>query len=58
MPFDELERVYERLAKAIDEAGQEATPLFLAKLSLMLANHCHNSDFPLAAIETCLKDIR
>lgn len=57
MPFDELERVYERLANAIDQAGPEATPLFLVKLVLILSNHCADSSFAIGAVDSCLKSI-
>jgi sulfur relay (sulfurtransferase) complex TusBCD TusD component (DsrE family) len=33
-----LEQVYDRLARAIDEAGPEKSELFLVKLALMNAN--------------------
>ncbi len=38
LPFDDLEHVYDALAVSIDEAGPEREALFLAKLTLMLAD--------------------
>ena len=38
LPFEHLERAYERLADAIDQAGPEQESLFLAKLALTLAH--------------------
>jgi hypothetical protein len=35
---DDLERLWERLADAIDTAGPDRERLFLAKLALVLAN--------------------
>ncbi len=35
---DDLERLWERLADAIDTAGPDRERLFLAKLTLLLAN--------------------
>jgi hypothetical protein len=57
MPFDELERVYERLAQAIDQAGPKATPVLLAKLVLILSDRCGDSTFAIAAIDSCLRNL-
>jgi hypothetical protein len=38
LDFQDLERVYELLAKSIDEVGQEKETLFLSKLCLLLAH--------------------
>jgi hypothetical protein len=38
MSIAEIEEVYDLIAEAIDKAGPEKTALFLAKLSLALAN--------------------
>lgn len=56
MPFEDLERVYEHLAAAIDRAGPEAASLFLVKLVLILSNHCADSGFAINAIDSCLKN--
>jgi hypothetical protein len=39
LPFEQLERAYERLATAIDRAGPEHEALFLTKLALTLAHY-------------------
>ncbi len=38
LPFADLERAFELLAAAIDEAGPERESLFLAKLALTMAH--------------------
>lgn len=38
MSVNELEQVYDLIAEGIDKAGPDKTALFLAKLSLALAN--------------------
>ncbi|MGC2028780.1 MAG: hypothetical protein WA642_02040 [Steroidobacteraceae bacterium] len=38
MSIIEIERIYDLIAEGIDQAGTEKMPLFLAKLSLALAN--------------------
>ena len=38
LPFEDLEKVYDLLAAAIDGAGPEKEALFLAKLCLTLAH--------------------
>jgi len=42
LPFEDLERVYDQLAVAIDEIGPERESLFLCKLALTLANHAQS----------------
>ena len=57
MPFADLEAVYERLAAAIDQAGDDKSALFLAKLALVLADRLGDREAVLAAIEACLADL-
>jgi hypothetical protein len=38
MPFEDLEKVYECLAGAIDRAGPDSEALFLTKLALTLGH--------------------
>ena len=57
MPFADLEAVYERLAAAIDQAGDDKSALFLAKLALVLADELGEREAVLAAIEACLADL-
>lgn len=56
-PFADMEAIYERLAAAMDEAGEEKAPLFLAKLALLLARFAGDREKVLAAIDTALKDL-
>jgi hypothetical protein len=48
--FDDLERAYEALAIAIDQAGPEQETVFLAKLALALAERLASP----ADFEACL----
>lgn len=57
MEFADMEIFYERLAAAIDRAGEAKTPVFLAKLALLLAREAAGPERPLAAIEAALKDL-
>lgn len=52
-----LEIIYDRLATAIDRAGDNDTPLFLAKLVLLLANDAREPAGVLNAIDSALQDI-
>jgi hypothetical protein len=55
--FDELEKAYETLAVAIDQAGPEYEALFLAKLALALAERLKSpADFD-ACIAVALADL-
>lgn len=50
LPFADLERVYERLAAAIDRAGPERECVMLTKLALSLAHRLGD----LSVVETCI----
>lgn len=50
LPFPDLERVYERLAAAIDTAGSERESVMLTKLALSLAHRLGD----LSVVETCI----
>ncbi len=50
MSFDHLERVYEGLAKAIDEAGPANEALVLTRLALLLAEKLGD----IHAVEACI----
>lgn len=55
--FDDLERAYETLAVAIDQAGPEHETVFLAKLALVLAERLKSpADFE-ASIAVALADL-
>ena len=46
-----IEIVYEAIANKIDNLGEEKANLFLAKLSLLLANKIEDTSFVLKAID-------
>ena len=51
MTENKIEIVYEAIANKIDNLGEEKTNLFLAKLSLLLANKIEDTSFVLKAID-------
>ena len=51
MTENKIEIVYEAIANKIDNLGEEKANLFLAKLSLLLANKIEDTSFVLKAIE-------
>jgi hypothetical protein len=53
----EIEAVYDLIADAIDRAGEGKSQLFLAKLSLALANLLGNPEEIRRAVEAALKDL-
>jgi len=53
----DLETVYERLATAIDQSGEDKSALMLAKLSLLMARDIGNADRVLALIDIALRDL-
>jgi hypothetical protein len=55
--FPQLEAVYERLAAAIDQAGEGKSEVFLAKVVLKLTHEFGETDRVLAAIDSCLADL-
>ena len=50
MTENKIEIVYEAIANKIDNLGEEKANLFLAKLSLLLANKIEDTSFVLKAI--------
>lgn len=50
LQFAELERVYEKIAAAIDAVGPERESVMLAKLALSLAHRLGDA----AAVEACI----
>ena len=50
MTENKIEIVYEAIATKIDNLGEEKANLFLAKLSLLLANKIDDTSFVLKAI--------
>lgn len=57
LAFAEMETVYEALAGAIDQAGEEHAALFLTKLALFLAKDMETSEQVLFAIRECLRTL-
>ena len=57
LDFPALERVYERLADAIDQAGPAQEALFLTRLALVLAHRCGDEAMVQAAITTALGQV-
>jgi len=55
--LDDLEALWERLARATDEAG-DRSELFLAKLALLLAQRLGDAAVVEDAIAIALKDLR
>ena len=51
MTENKIEIVYESIANKIDNLGKEKANLFLAKLSLLLANKIEDTSFVLKAID-------
>ncbi|WP_270938739.1 hypothetical protein [Falsiroseomonas oryzae] len=57
LPVDDLEALWERLARAVDEAG-DRRELFLAKLALLLAERLGDRAAAEDAIAAALRDLR
>ena len=53
----DLERLYDVLAQAIDEAGPEKSELFLAKLALLLADALDDADKACRLVRNALDDL-
>jgi hypothetical protein len=53
----ELEVVYDSLATAIDQVGQEKASLFLVKLALLNANALGRADIFQANLQAALRDL-
>jgi hypothetical protein len=57
LSISELETVYDTLATAIDQAGQEKASLFLVKLALLNANALASADVFQTHVQAALKDL-
>lgn len=57
LPIEGLETVYDTLARAIDEAGPEKTPLFLVKLALLNANALADAALFQQHVQSALQDL-
>ena len=51
MSENKIEIIFEAIADKIDNLGEEKARLFLAKLSLLLANEIEDTSFVLKAID-------
>ncbi len=52
-----LETVYDALASAIDQAGQDKTELFLVKLALLNANALGDAELFQQLLQAALQDL-
>lgn len=57
LSIPDLETVYDSLATAIDEVGQEKTSLFLVKLALLNANALASADVFQTHVQAALQDL-
>jgi hypothetical protein len=57
LPFDDLEKVYEIIAAAIDEVGAEKEALFLAKLAITLAHQASDIEVVENAVSIAMADL-
>jgi hypothetical protein len=57
LSIDDLEAVYDTLANAIDQAGQEKASLFLVKLALLNANALASADVFQSHVQAALQDL-
>jgi hypothetical protein len=57
LSISDLETVYDTLATAIDEAGEEKAKLFLVKLALLNANAIASAEVFQNHVQAALKDL-
>ena len=57
LTIDGLETVYDALASAIDQAGQDKTELFLVKLALLNAHALGDAELFQQQLKTALLDL-
>lgn len=57
LSFNELEQVYDLMARAIDEAGAENEALFLSKLGITLAHRLGDLDAVREAIDIAARGL-
>jgi len=57
LTIDGLETVYDALADAIDQAGQDKTELFLVKLALLNANALGDAELFQQQLQAALLDL-
>lgn len=57
LSIPDLENVYDTLASAIDQAGEEKATLFLVKLALLNANAIASAEVFQSHVNAALKDL-
>jgi len=57
LTLTDLETVYDTLATAIDQAGQDKASLFLVKLALLNANALASADVFQTHVQAALQDL-
>jgi len=57
LTIPDLEIVYDSLATAIDQAGEEKSSLFLVKLALLNANALANAEVFQTHVQAALQDL-
>lgn len=57
LSIPDLETVYDTLASAIDQAGEEKATLFLVKLALLNANAIASAEVFQSHVNAALKDL-
>jgi hypothetical protein len=57
LPFEDLERVYDLIAAAIDRVGPERESLLLAKLALLLADRLGDYESAAEAVAAAERDL-
>lgn len=57
LTIPDLEEVYDSLATAIDQVGQEKASLFLVKLALLNANALASADVFQSHVQAALQDL-
>lgn len=56
-PFEAMEETYDRIARAVDDVGEEHESAFFTKLVLTLAHMLDDPDRLAAAIEIAKRDL-
>lgn len=54
MSIETVEKVYEELARAVDEVGEKNSPLFLAEVCLTLANELDDPETAIRIVRDCI----
>lgn len=54
MSIETIEAVYEALARAVEEVGEERAPIYLAEVCLTLANELDDADRATRIVQECI----